>query len=199
MERGSENSSSLAKEVYSGVICEAKFHSNSWQLPFSRHQRSVSCPRRACLTLQGGSSDIQAPAKRAKFDGGYASTMQGAEAFFNKPSPFQKAAQEKEAAAAAAATAAASAAATDEPVVEGRVLDAVDSAETTASAAVEVQRTQRGAANSACLKRAKRSGALKLRCTSSPPLLPLPPAPAAANILRCLGGLFPPLRTLVAR
>lgn len=33
--------------------------------------------------------------RKRKFDGGYATTMQGAEAFFNKPSPFQKAAQEK--------------------------------------------------------------------------------------------------------
>lgn len=49
--------------------------------------------------------------------------MQGAEAFFSKPSPFQKAAQEKEAAAAAAA-------ATEGPSpVEESIVDAVDSAE----------------------------------------------------------------------
>ncbi|CAM9252814.1 unnamed protein product [Pylaiella littoralis] len=71
------------------------------------------------------------PGKKAKFDGGYASTMQGAEAFFNKPSPFQKAAEEKEKAAAAAAAAAAGVA-SDGESVDARVLDAVDSAETAA-------------------------------------------------------------------
>lgn len=87
-----------------------------------------------CWFQQGSKSNVvgERPAKKAKFDGGYASTMQGAEAFFNKPSPFQKAAQEKEE-AAAAATAAASAgasAATDAESVDARVLDPVDSAET---------------------------------------------------------------------
>lgn len=63
-------------------------------------------------------------AKKAKFDGGYASTMQGAEAFFNKPSPFQKAAQEKERAAAAPASA------TDgSSSVDAKVADAAESAE----------------------------------------------------------------------
>lgn len=77
---------------------------------------------------QGGSSDRELTAKKAKFDGGYASTMQGAEAFFNKPSPFQKAAQEKEAAAAAAA--ASTSAITDgSSSVDAKIADAVESAE----------------------------------------------------------------------
>lgn len=78
--------------------------------------------------------DRDLPTKKAKFDGGYASTMQGAEAFFNKPSPFQKAAQEKEAAAASAsaatsAAAAAAAAAGGSSSVDASIVDAVDSAE----------------------------------------------------------------------
>eukprot|EP00903_Cladosiphon_okamuranus_P009413 g8977.t1 len=76
----------------------------------------------------GDSSERELTAERSKFDGGYASTMQVAEAFFNKPSPFQKAAQEKEAAAAAAAAASASAA-TDGSSVDANIADAVESAE----------------------------------------------------------------------
>lgn len=49
--------------------------------------------------------------------------MQGAEAFFNKPSPFQKAAQEKEAAAATAGSSSS---------VDASTADAVDSAEISA-------------------------------------------------------------------
>ena len=60
--------------------------------------------------------------------------MQGAEAFFNKPSPFQKAAEYKEESAAASASAStadaeATAAGTS---ADARVLDAVESAETAA-------------------------------------------------------------------
>lgn len=66
--------------------------------------------------------------------------MQSAEAFFNKPSPFQKAAQEKEAAVSRNPgsgrdedTAVDAAAATTEgSSADARVLDAVDSAETAA-------------------------------------------------------------------
>lgn len=70
--------------------------------------------------------------------------MQSAEAFFNKPSPFQKADQEKDAAArnnpgpsARAGNADATAvdtigAATEGSPTDARVLDAVDSAETSA-------------------------------------------------------------------
>eukprot|EP00752_Nemacystus_decipiens_P010614 g9452.t1 len=71
--------------------------------------------------------DRQRTAKKAKFDGGYASTMQGAEAFFNKPSPFQKAAQEKK--AAEAAEAASASAADGSSSVDATIADAVESAE----------------------------------------------------------------------
>ncbi|CAM9943874.1 unnamed protein product [Ectocarpus sp. 6 AP-2014] len=81
----------------------------------------------------GSSSDVAA-GKKPKFDGAYGSTMQGAEAFFSKPSPFQKAAEYKEESAAASASvstadAEATAAGTS---ADARVLDAVESAETAA-------------------------------------------------------------------
>ena len=92
----------------------------------------------------GGVSDRERAAKKAKFDGGYASTMQGAEAFFNKPSPFQKAAQENEAAAAAAA---ASAAATDgASSVDAKIADAVESAEIAAETTGTVIEVGKGGA-----------------------------------------------------
>lgn len=99
------------------------------------HLCCLPCIADRCGWSQQGSKSNAAeesreerPGKKAKFDGGYASTMQGAEAFFNKPSPFQKAAEEKEKAAAAAAAGVAS----DGESVDARVLDAVDSAETAA-------------------------------------------------------------------
>ncbi|CAB1105150.1 unnamed protein product [Ectocarpus sp. CCAP 1310/34] len=78
----------------------------------------------------GSSSDVAA-GKKPKFDGAYGSTMQGAEAFFNKPSPFQKAAKYKEESAAASASAStadaeATAAGTS---ADARVLEVVESAE----------------------------------------------------------------------
>ncbi|CAM9356048.1 unnamed protein product [Hapterophycus canaliculatus] len=88
-------------------------------------------------------NSAEGPGNKKKFDGGYASTMQGAEAFFNKPSPFQKAAQEKEAAArrnrspdAGAGGADGTAVDTPSTATEGsstdaQVLDAAGSAETT--------------------------------------------------------------------
>lgn len=101
-----------------------------------------SCCAVDCPVCQGGSSDRNRPEKKAKFDGGYASTMQGAEAFFNKPSPFQKAAQEKEAAAAAAAAAGA----TEGSSVDASIADAVESAEIaaeTTGTVIEVGRPAR--------------------------------------------------------
>lgn len=64
--------------------------------------------------------------KKGKFDGGYATTMQGAEAFFNKPSPFQKAAEKEREAAEAALER------------DDRVADAIDSAETAVETTGEV-------------------------------------------------------------
>lgn len=87
------------------------------------------CARWVVSAQQGGAgiSDRERQTKKAKFDGGYASTMQGAEAFFNKPSPFQKAAQEKGAAEAAAT--ASTDGSSSSSSVDARILDAVDSAE----------------------------------------------------------------------
>ena len=70
---------------------------------------------------------MQGRKERKKFDGGYASTIQGAEAFFNKPSPFQKAAQYK-------AQEDAKASANDSNLTE----DATDRAETAAGTGEEI-------------------------------------------------------------
>lgn len=67
--------------------------------------------------------------------------MQGAEAFFNKPSPFQKATQEKEAAAAASAAATGGASS-----VDAKIADAVESAEIAAETTGTVIEVGKGGA-----------------------------------------------------
>ncbi|CAM9383114.1 unnamed protein product [Scytosiphon promiscuus] len=88
---------------------------------------------RAAYAVSGSTGDNFDPTggagKKKKFDGGYASTMQSAEAFFNKPSPFQKAAQEKEAADRGNPG---PGAATEDSSSDAQLLDAVDSGETAA-------------------------------------------------------------------
>lgn len=76
--------------------------------------------------MQGGGGVEGGPGKKSKFDGGYATTMQGAEAFFNKPSPFQKAAEKEREAAEAALER------------DDRVANAIDSAETAVETTGEV-------------------------------------------------------------
>ena len=76
--------------------------------------------------MQGGGGVEGGPGKKSKFDGGYATTMQGGEAFVNKPSPFQKAAEKEREAAEAALER------------DDRVANAIDSAETAVETTGEV-------------------------------------------------------------
>ncbi|CAM9514000.1 unnamed protein product, partial [Laminaria digitata] len=81
---------------------------------------------RAAYMPDDGGVEGGRPGKKGKFDGGYATTMQGAEAFFNKPSPFQKAAEKEREATEAASER------------DDQVANAIDGAETAVETTGEV-------------------------------------------------------------